>query len=115
LEIDGIAANLKHCGHCKAEINMELTGQLLRCGDAGIYVHSFCSRPDCYEGKTFMRLIFGIIIGVLLTIGGAYVHDSASEPRIVNWDVADRNFQDIASSLHDGWARLVAAIDRLKT
>jgi hypothetical protein len=68
-----------------------------------------------------MRLIFGIIIGILLTIGGAYVHDSASDPanpsqrRIVNWDVADRNLREIASSLHDGWARLVAAIDRLRT
>jgi hypothetical protein len=68
-----------------------------------------------------MRLFFGIIIGILLTIGAAYVHDSATDPanpiqqRIVNWDVADRDFQDIASSLHEGWVRLVAAIDRLKT
>jgi hypothetical protein len=64
-----------------------------------------------------MRLIFGIIVGVLLTIGAAYIHDSASDnpSRIVNWDVADRNFQDIVASLHEGWARLVAAIDRLKT
>jgi hypothetical protein len=67
-----------------------------------------------------MRLIIGIIIGVFLTIGSAYVHDTATDPsdaaqqRIVNWEVADKNFQEIAASIREGWARLVAAIDRLK-
>lgn len=43
-----------------------------------------------------MRLLFGIILGIALTIGAAYFHDSnyalradAGPPRtIVNWDVA---------------------------
>ena len=47
-----------------------------------------------------MRLLFGIIIGALLTVGGAYMHDSqiagsgtaadsaAARRTIVNWDVA---------------------------
>lgn len=41
-----------------------------------------------------MRLIFGILIGAVLTIGGAYIHDSkvhgplAEQQRLVNWDVA---------------------------
>jgi hypothetical protein len=67
-----------------------------------------------------MRLIFGIIIGVLLTIGAAYVHDMTADTtdpnqqRIVNWDVADRNFAEIATSVRDGWNRLRAAFDRSK-
>jgi hypothetical protein len=67
-----------------------------------------------------MRLIMGMIIGVLLTIGAAYVHDmtgdsaDASQQRIVNWDVADRNLADIATSVREGWARLRAAFDRSK-
>jgi hypothetical protein len=41
-----------------------------------------------------MRLIFGILVGIALTIGFAYVHDSkvrgplAEQRRLVNWDVA---------------------------
>jgi hypothetical protein len=41
-----------------------------------------------------MRLLFGIILGALLTVGGAYVHDTklngpfAAQERLVNWDVA---------------------------
>jgi hypothetical protein len=71
-------------------------------------------------GEKIMRLIVGIVIGILLTIGGAYLHDTSSDPtdatqqRIVNWDVADKNFQEIAGSVREGWARLVAALDRLK-
>lgn len=42
-----------------------------------------------------MRLIFGIIIGVALTLGAAFFHDNNLPPRatapddrrIVNWDV----------------------------
>ena len=41
-----------------------------------------------------MRLIVGILIGVFLTIGAAYVHDSkvrgpfAEQRQLVNWNVA---------------------------
>jgi hypothetical protein len=39
-----------------------------------------------------MRLIFGFIVGVVLTIAGAYAYDSrlpaASKERLVNWDAA---------------------------
>jgi len=39
-----------------------------------------------------MRLIFGFIVGVALTIGGAYFYDSrlpaGSRERLVNWDAA---------------------------
>lgn len=39
-----------------------------------------------------MRLIFGFIVGVVLTIAGAYFYDSRLPPgsnqRLVNWDAA---------------------------
>jgi hypothetical protein len=39
-----------------------------------------------------MRLIFGIVLGAILTVGAAYYRDStyasAVERPIVNWDVA---------------------------
>lgn len=44
-----------------------------------------------------MRFIFGVIVGIALTIGAAYIHDrnapeisitaSPAERRIVNWNV----------------------------
>ena len=39
-----------------------------------------------------MRLIFGILLGFVVTIGGAYIHDQSvpdtAGQRLVNWDVA---------------------------
>jgi hypothetical protein len=38
-----------------------------------------------------MRLFLGIVIGIALTIGTAYVHDTkaiADQERLVNWEVA---------------------------
>jgi hypothetical protein len=61
------------------------------------------SRPAAFSGDALacnswgdqsMRLLFGIIIGAVLTVGGAYVHDTkvsgpfAAQERLVNWDVA---------------------------
>lgn len=45
-----------------------------------------------------MRFILGLIVGVVLTVGGAYFHDANLAPaplgspgggQIVNWDVVD--------------------------
>jgi hypothetical protein len=61
------------------------------------------SRPAAFSGDALacnswgdqsMRLLFGIILGAVLTVGGAYVHDTkvsgpfAAQQRLVNWDVA---------------------------
>jgi hypothetical protein len=39
-----------------------------------------------------MRLIFGFIVGVVITVAGAYFYDShlptGSSQRLVNWDAA---------------------------
>ncbi len=60
----------------------------------------------------------GIIFGVLLTILGAYVHDSmvtgptvtgqtpAKNEQIVNWDVAGKKWTSVKNSVHAGWNRI---------
>ena len=35
-----------------------------------------------------MRFIFGLIVGVVLTIGGAAIHDNMEPGPIVNWTTA---------------------------
>ena len=68
-----------------------------------------------------MRLLFGMILGVALTIGLAYVHDSmyaprppsppstASEPRpLVNWDVASTLAHRLSAAARMQWERLTA-------
>lgn len=62
-----------------------------------------------------MRVFFGILLGILLTIGTAYISDSmqsigpeedAAHKKMVNWDVVGRNLQGISSALQEQWARL---------
>ena len=64
-----------------------------------------------------MRFLLGIIVGICLTIGGAYVYDSratadassttASRP-MVNWDVVGTNWQRATSRVRKEWDRLAA-------
>ena len=68
-----------------------------------------------------MRVFLGIVIGVFLTIAGAYVIDSvnagppsagttetatASRRPMVNWDVVDHNWHAFAETVRIGWNRL---------
>ena len=61
-----------------------------------------------------MRLLFGIILGVALTIGGAYITDTAFKPAsstvdqrpMVNWEVVGRNFDSLTTMIKQGWAKL---------
>jgi hypothetical protein len=69
-----------------------------------------------------MRLLFGMILGALLTIGGAYISDtitlgeaavanpdrpSATVARtMVNWDVVGENWRAFRVRLSAGWNRL---------
>jgi hypothetical protein len=44
-----------------------------------------------------MRLIFGMVIGASLTVGGAYITDAvagAEAKPLVNWDVVVKNIDD---------------------
>jgi hypothetical protein len=57
-----------------------------------------------------MRLIFGMILGAALTIGGAYVADtgkSGPDARpMVNWDVVAKNSDSLMTIIKQGWAKL---------
>jgi hypothetical protein len=56
-----------------------------------------------------MRLIFGMIIGLSLTVGGAYIADVVGGPEakpLVNWDVVGKNIDDVAALARAGWKRL---------
>ena len=70
-----------------------------------------------------MRLLLGIILGVCLTIGGAYLYDShnaleatnapASAPAsaqrpMVNWDVVSGNWQGLSSRVRNTWNKLAS-------
>ena len=68
-----------------------------------------------------MRLLLGIILGVILTIGVAYLSDastsgpsnattqtSAEQRPMVNWDVVNRNWQSRSLGLRNTWNKLAA-------
>jgi hypothetical protein len=62
-----------------------------------------------------MRMFFGIILGIVLTIAAAYVYDSirntsgaegTAERPVVNWDVVNHGIKAVSSTVQGGWARL---------
>jgi len=74
-----------------------------------------------------MRLLLGIILGIGLTIGGAYIADrnaadtasidvTASRP-MVNWDVVGVKWNDLTEGAKEQWNRVTANIqsDRATT
>jgi hypothetical protein len=64
-----------------------------------------------------MRTFFGILVGICLTIGTAYVADAmrsapdangvAAQP-MVNWEVVDKNMQTLSTTVKTAWARLTS-------
>jgi hypothetical protein len=59
-----------------------------------------------------MRLLFGIILGVALTVGSAYMADqsngrTADARPMVNWDVVAKNVDQLTTIARDGWRRIV--------
>ena len=64
-----------------------------------------------------MRILLGIILGAVLTVGGAYIYDSHSERSathastsmqrpLVNWDVVGTKWGQLAERARAEWARL---------
>ena len=64
-----------------------------------------------------MRILFGIILGGFLVVGGAYVYDShnaleaanapASVQRpLVNWDVVGTKWQRVTERARSEWSRI---------
>jgi hypothetical protein len=56
-----------------------------------------------------MRLIFGMIIGAALTLGGAYIVDAMAGTEakpIVNWSVVAKNIDTVTALARAGWKRI---------
>lgn len=56
-----------------------------------------------------MRLFFGIILGIALTVGGAYVADQMAgtgAARMVNWDVVSKNAENVTTFVRDAWKKI---------
>ena len=57
-----------------------------------------------------MRLLFGMILGAALTVGAAYISDTAktgpdARP-MVNWKVVGENVDALTVMIKQGWAKL---------
>jgi hypothetical protein len=70
-----------------------------------------------------MNFLFGIIVGIVLTVGTAFIADSfvtasvtsdATSRQIVNWDIAKERLHGSTISIRVGWKRLERGIDNLK-
>ena len=70
-----------------------------------------------------MNFLFGIIVGIVLTVGTAFIADwfvtasvsaDATSRQIVNWDVAKERLLDSSASIRVGWERLERGIDHIK-
>lgn len=63
-----------------------------------------------------MRTLLGIILGGILTVGGAYLYDShkaleaANAPAVqrplVNWDVVNNKWQKLTTRARAEWTRV---------
>jgi hypothetical protein len=67
-----------------------------------------------------MRVLFGMILGALLTVGFAYVHDHWSNTptttgsrapvvehqNMVNWDVVEENWRTVRQRARETWTTL---------
>ncbi len=64
-----------------------------------------------------MRVLLGIILGAILTVGAAYIYDShnalaaqnstgTTAKTLVNWDIAATEWQRIADRARAEWGRI---------
>ena len=69
-----------------------------------------------------MNLLLGIILGVLLTIGTAFMADALTTAdvtpqtcsnQIVNWDIAKERLHETTASIERGWTRLKSSFRSL--
>ncbi len=69
-----------------------------------------------------MNLLLGIIVGMLLIIGTAFMADAFATSdvtaencsrQIVNWDVAKERLHETTSSIATGWDRLKSGVEKL--
>jgi len=62
-----------------------------------------------------MRVLIGIILGAVLTIGGAYFYDShnalaaaGAQRPMVNWDVVNTKWDHLTERARVEWTRLTS-------
>jgi hypothetical protein len=65
-----------------------------------------------------MRLFVGIVLGAFLTVGTAFIYDTATpagagptgvdQRPMVNWDVVGRHLQELKSQVQEQWVKLTA-------
>jgi len=62
-----------------------------------------------------MRVLIGIILGVVLTVGGAYLYDSHNarsaagvQRTMVNWDVVNTKWDHLTERARAEWTRLTS-------
>jgi hypothetical protein len=69
-----------------------------------------------------MRFLTGLAVGIMLTIGAAYITDvmhaapgpdARSAPQMVNWTVVNDNLRGLSTDVQDGWNRLVSATKQI--
>lgn len=62
-----------------------------------------------------MRMFIGIILGIILTVGGAFIADGlrpapgadgVEVKPMVNWDVVGEKCKTLSTAVQDGWNRL---------
>lgn len=63
-----------------------------------------------------MRLLFGIILGVFITLGAAFLHDNnvppdppsaaSAERQIVNWDILGDVLRDQVAGIRRLWQQI---------
>jgi hypothetical protein len=67
--------------------------------------------------RFIMRLLLGIILGVGLTVGGAYIYDShnaleavnaptSAQRSLVNWDIVSVKWQHLTVRARSEWTRI---------
>lgn len=74
-----------------------------------------------------MRVFLGMILGCALTIGAVYIHDVRASStvatsttgvetrQIVNWDVAQANWDKMTANAQEAWNKLVENVRRTTT
>ena len=69
-----------------------------------------------------MNLLAGIVLGILLTIGTAFMADAFvtldlttenCSKQVVNWDVAKERLHETTASIATGWDRLKRGVQSL--
>jgi hypothetical protein len=64
-----------------------------------------------------MRVLFGMILGALLLVGGAYMYDShnaldavntpaTAQKPLVNWDIVSVKWQYVSERARTEWSRI---------